>query len=75
MTALAQTVLFVLAAAAIAACSFGLIFFAGAAMNRARAGDLRRRYLGLALMCLSGIVAAAGLGFVAIPAMLYLAPR
>lgn len=69
----AQTALFMLAVGGIMGGTLGLIFFAGGAMNKARPADMRRRRALLAALCGCGIVASAALGFVAIPAMLYLA--
>ncbi len=73
MTVIAQTLLYMLAVGGIAAGSLGLIFFAGGAMNKARPPEMRRRRWLLAALCGCGIVASAALGFVAIPAILYLA--
>lgn len=64
-----------LAVAGIVAGTLGLIFFAGGAMNKARAAEMRRRRALLAALCACGIVASAALGFVGIPAILYLASR
>lgn len=75
MILLAQTALYLLALAGVAACSFGVLFFAGGALNRARPGPQRVRQAGLAALCLCGIVACAALGFVGIPAILYFASR
>jgi len=73
MIFLAQALLFMLAVAGIVGGTFGLIFFAGGAMNKARPVEMRRRRAFLAVLCGGGIVASATLGFVAIPAILYLA--
>jgi len=70
---LAQTLLFMLAVAGIVGGTLGLIFFAGGAMNKARPPEMRRRRALFAALCAGGIVASAALGFVAIPAILYLA--
>lgn len=75
MIALVQMVVFLLALAGIAACSLGLIYFAGRAMNPARTGDFRVRQGILASLCLCGIVASAGAGFVGVGAIMYLAQR
>jgi hypothetical protein len=75
MTVIAQTLLYVLAVGGIVAGSLGLIFFAGGAMNKARPPEMRRRRWVLAALCGCGIVASAALGFVAIPAILYLASQ
>lgn len=64
-----------LAVAGIVVGSLGLIFFAGGAMNKARPADMRRRRAILAALCGCGIVASAALGFVGIPAILYLAQQ
>ncbi len=55
--------------------TLSLIFFAGGAMNRARPADMRRRRAILAVLCGCGIVASAALGFVGVPAILYLAQQ
>jgi hypothetical protein len=73
MTVIAQTLIYMLAVGGIVAGSLGLIFFAGGAMNKARPPEMRRRRWVLAALCGCGIVASAALGFVAIPAILYLA--
>ncbi|MGD9981571.1 MAG: hypothetical protein AB7H66_02960 [Hyphomonadaceae bacterium] len=75
MILIAQTLLYVLAVAGIVAGSWGLIFFVGGAMNRARPREMRRRRWALAALCACAIVASAALGFVAIPAILYLAQQ
>jgi hypothetical protein len=75
MVFLAQTILYMLAVAGIVGGTLGLIFFAGGAMNKARPADMRRRRAVLAVLCGCGIVASAALGFVGIPAILYLAQR
>lgn len=75
MILFAQTTLFLLALAGVAAGSFGALFFAGGALNRARPRPQRLRQAGMAVLCLCGIVASAALGFVAIPAILYFAGR
>ena len=75
MIVIAQTLLYMLAVGGIVAGSLGLIFFAGGAMNKARPPEMRRRRWLLAALCGCGIVASAALGFVAIPAILYLANR
>jgi hypothetical protein len=71
----AQTVLFMLAVAGVVVGTLGAIFFAGGAMNKARSPEMRRRRGLLAALCACGIVASAALGFVAIPAILYLAQQ
>lgn len=75
MLVLAQLLVFLVAFAGVAAGSLGAIFFAGGAMNPAAARELRRRRAILAALCVCGIVASAALGFVAIPALMYLASR
>lgn len=75
MILLAQTLLYLLALAGVVAGSFGMIFFAGGALNRARPGAVRFRRAALAALCLCGIVASAALGFVGAPAILYFASR
>lgn len=73
MLFIAQTLLYLLALGGVVAGSLGAIYFAGGAMNRARPLELRRRRWVLAALSACGIVASAALGFVAIPALLYLA--
>ncbi|MGD9966599.1 MAG: hypothetical protein AB7T59_08780 [Hyphomonadaceae bacterium] len=75
MILLAQTVLYVSSVAGIVAGSLGLIFFAGGAMNRARPVEVRRRRWLLAALCVCAIVASGAIGFVAIPAILYVAQQ
>jgi hypothetical protein len=75
MVLLLQVTLYMLAVAGIVVGSLGLIFFAGGAMNQARPLDMRRRRALLAALCGCGIVASAALGFVGIPAILYLAQQ
>jgi hypothetical protein len=75
MVLLAQTLLYMLAVAGIVAGTMGLIFFAGGAMNKARPPEMRRRRALVAALCACGIVASAALGFVGIPAILYLAQQ
>ena len=75
MVLLAQLVLYMAAVGGVAACSLGMIFFAGGAMNRARTPEMRQRRWLLAALCLCGIVASAAFGFVAIPSILYLASQ
>jgi hypothetical protein len=75
MVLLAQTVLYMLAVAGIVVGTLGLIFFAGGALNNARPLDMRRRRALLAALFGCGIVASAALGFVGIPAILYLAQQ
>jgi hypothetical protein len=75
MVLLLQLVLYMAAVAGIVVGALGLIFFAGGAMNQARPRDMRRRRAFMAALCGCGIVASAALGFVGIPAILYLAQR
>lgn len=75
MVLLLQLVLYMAAVAGIVVGALGLIFFAGGAMNKARSRDMRRRRAFMAALCGCGIVASAALGFVGIPAILYLAQR
>jgi hypothetical protein len=75
MILIAQTLLYMLAVAGVVAGTLGFINFAGGAMNPARPADLRRRRWLLAALCVCAIVASAALGFLAIPALLYLASR
>jgi len=75
MLFVAQTVLYIAAVAGIVAGTLGAIFFAGGAMNKARPPEMRRRRWVMAALCACGIVASAALGFVGIPAILYLAQQ
>ncbi len=75
MVFFAQFALYLLAVGGVAAGSLGAIFFLGGALNRARPGELRRRRAALAALCVCGIVASAALGFVGVPAILYLASQ
>ncbi|MEZ5995005.1 MAG: hypothetical protein R3C25_04565 [Hyphomonadaceae bacterium] len=75
MILLAQTLVYLLAVAGVVAGSLGALYFAGGAFNRARPRELRRRRAALAALCLCGIVASAATGFVAIPALMYLAQQ
>jgi hypothetical protein len=68
-----QFLLYLAALAGVVAGSLGMILFAGGALNRARAPEMRVRRALYALLCLCGIVASAALGFVGIPAILYYA--
>jgi hypothetical protein len=75
MVLIAQALLYLLAVAGCVAGSLGAIFFLGGALNRARPSAMRIRRGLLALLCVCGIVAAAALGFLGIPALLYFASR
>ena len=75
MIFLAQTALFMASVGGIIVGTLSLIFFAGGAMNKARPADMRRRRAILAVLCGCGIVASAALGFVGVPAILYLAQQ
>lgn len=75
MVLIAQLALYLIAIAGIVAGSFGAIFFAGGALNPARPIAVRHRRWLLAALCVCGIVASAALGFVAIPALVYLAQQ
>ncbi len=75
MILLLQTALYMLAVTGIVVGTLGLIFFAGGAMNQARPLDMRRRRALLAALFACGIVASAAIGFVGIPAILYLAQQ
>lgn len=75
MVFVAQALLYMLAVGGVVAGALGAINFAGGAMNRARAPELRRRRWALAALCVCGIVASAALGFLGIPTLLYLASR
>jgi hypothetical protein len=68
-----QFLLYLAALAGVVAGSLGMILFAGGALNRARAPEMRVRRALYALLCLCGIVASTALGFVGIPAILYYA--
>lgn len=71
MILLAQLLLYLAAVAGVIACALGGIFFLGGALNRARTRAYRRTRALYAALCLCGIVAAAALGFVGAPALLY----
>jgi hypothetical protein len=73
MILLAQNLIFLLALAGIVAGAMGALFFVGGALNRARPRDFRIRRAIIAALCLCGIVASAGLGFVGIAAIMYFA--
>ena len=75
MILFAQTLLYILAVAGVVACSLAAINFAGGAMNPARPAEVRHRRWLLAGLSVCGIVASAALGFLGIPALLYLAQR
>lgn len=75
MILIAQLALYLVAVAGVLAGTLGAIFFAGGAMNPARPRAVRRRRQLLAVLCVCGIVASAALGFVAIPALVYLAQQ
>ena len=75
MLLLAQLCVFLIALGGVVTGSLGAIYFAGGAMNRAAGTELRRQRAVLAALCVCGIVASAALGFVAIPALMYLASR
>lgn len=75
MILLLQTAIYIAAVAGVVAGTFGFIMNLGGAMNKARPADLRRRRAGFAALCLGGIVASAGIGFLAIPALLYFASQ
>lgn len=75
MVLLAQLILYLAAVGGVIAGSLGAIFFAGGAANPARPAPMRRRRALLAGLCVCGIVASAGLGFVGVPAIMYLATQ
>lgn len=75
MLFIAQMLLYFLALAGVVCGALGAIYFAGGAMNAARPLEVRRRRWVLAALCACGIVVSAALGFVGIPALLYLASR
>jgi hypothetical protein len=72
---IAQMLLYMLAVAGVVVGTLGFIFFLGGALNRARPPEMRRRRALLAALFGCGIVASAAIGFVGIPAILYLAQR
>jgi len=72
---LAQTLIFLAALAGIVAGAMGGLYFAGGALNRARPSKFRLWRAIYAALCLCGIVAAAGLGFVGIATIMYFASR
>ena len=67
--------LYMLAVAGVVVGTLGFIFFLGGAMNKGRPPEMRRRRALIAVLFGCGIVASAALGFVGIPAILYLAQR
>ena len=75
MIFIAQTILYMAAVAGVVVSTLGLIFFLGGALNKARPPEMRRRRALLAALFGCGIVASAAIGFVGIPAILYLAQR
>lgn len=75
MIFIAQTILYMAAVAGVVIGTLGFIFFLGGAMNKARPPEMRRRRALLAALFGCGIVASAAIGFVGIPAILYLAQR
>lgn len=75
MVLIAQTVLYIVSVAGIVAGSFGLLYFAGGAMNRARTREVRVRHGVYAALCLCGIVASAAAGFAGLGAIMYFAQR
>ncbi|MEQ1618285.1 MAG: hypothetical protein ABL883_08075 [Terricaulis sp.] len=75
MILLAQLILWLVALAGIVGGSFGALFFAGGAVNRARPREFRVRRAFYAALCLCGGLASAALGFVGIPAIVYLATQ
>lgn len=75
MILLAQLIVWLVALAGIVGGSLGALFFAGGAVSQARPRAFRVRRAFYAALCLCGIVASATLGFVGIPAIMYLAAR
>lgn len=75
MIVLALMGLYLAAIAGIVAGSFGAIHFAGGALSRARPQAQRTLHALCACLCLCGIVASGALGFVGMPAIMYLAGR
>lgn len=73
MILLVQTLFYILALAGVVAGAFGMLFYAGGALNPARPRAVRLGRAALAALCLCGIVASAALGFVGLPAILYFA--
>ena len=73
MAMILQFALYIAAVAGVVAGTLGALFFAGGALNFARPRAMRVRRGLLALLCLCAIVAAATLGFVGVPAILYYA--
>jgi hypothetical protein len=72
---LLQLLLYLAAVAGVVVGSLGAIFFAGGALNRARAREYRVRRAIYAALCVCGIVASAALGFVGIAAIVYFAQQ
>jgi hypothetical protein len=72
---LAQLVVYLAALAGIILGAMGMLFFAGGALNPARAREFRIRRGVYAALCVCVIVASASLGFVGIAAIMYFAQQ
>jgi len=70
-----QTLVYLAAIAGVVAGSFGLLYFAGGAMNQARPREMRIRRGVYAALCLCGIVASAAGGFAGLAAIMYFAQQ
>lgn len=72
MLFLGQILIFLATLGAIVACSLGMIFFFGKALNRAQKREHRVRAGILAGASLAGILLSAWVGFFGVGALLYL---
>jgi hypothetical protein len=72
---LGQIVIFLATLAGVVACSLGMIFFFGKALNGAQTRNNRLRAGGLAFASLAGIVLSAWAGFFGVGAVMYLAQQ
>lgn len=65
------TLVFLVAAAAIVLCAIGALRFIGAALNKNRPPAQRQLRAVLAALCLFGMVASAGAGFLGIASLMF----
>lgn len=72
---LAQLAIYLAALAGIVTGAIGAIFFLGGAFNRARPRAFRVRRAIYSALCACGVVASAGLGFVGIAMIMYVAQQ
>lgn len=75
MILLAQLLVYLAALAGIVAGAFGMVFFMGGALNRARPREYRVRRSLYTALCVCAIVASAAGGFVGIASIMYLAQQ